>query len=110
MIEKRQPVRSQKLRRSARGQPCVLRIPGRCNGDPDTTVLAHAPLGGRGMARKASDVHAVFACSGCHAVLDGHIKADDVPLEELWECVIRGIAETQQTWWEQGLLTVKGAA
>ena len=27
-------------RREAKGQPCMVRIPGVCNGDPETTVLA----------------------------------------------------------------------
>ena len=32
---------SKKIRNSARGQDCALRIPGVCNFNPETTVLAH---------------------------------------------------------------------
>lgn len=34
-------IRSDKLRKSARGQDCTLQIPVVCNRDPATTVLAH---------------------------------------------------------------------
>ena len=43
---------SQKLRDSARGQDCTLRLPGICNFDSATTVLAHLPCGQKGMGMK----------------------------------------------------------
>lgn len=56
------------LRAFARGQTCTLRIPGQCNHDPTTTVLAHGR--GAGMATKLVDYIGVHACSACHAYLD----------------------------------------
>jgi len=53
----------------ARGMPCLLRIPGVCNGDPETTVAAHSNWrehGGKGAHRKADDCYSVWACSACH--------------------------------------------
>lgn len=53
----------------ARDMPCLLRIPGVCNGDPKTTVAAHsnwAEHGGKGAHRKADDCYSVWACSACH--------------------------------------------
>ena len=57
-----------KLRKFAKGQPCALRIPSVCNGDPDTTVLAHGR--GAGMGTKVVDYIGAHACSACHEWLD----------------------------------------
>lgn len=63
------------IRKAARGQDCTLRIPGVCNWNPETTVLAHSPFleSGRGMGLKAPDTEACFACSACHDVLDRRV-------------------------------------
>ena len=103
MIAKDQPVRSKKLRESARGKDCALRLPGHCNGDPATTVLCHLPHGGRGVATKASDDHAVFACAGCHDALDRR-ALPRVSQAELYECMVRALAETHAIWREEGLV------
>ena len=58
-----------KLRKSARGRECTVRIYGVCNHDPATTVLAH--INGAGMGMKHNDLHGAFSCSSCHAWLDG---------------------------------------
>lgn len=61
-----------KLTESARGQECHVRIPGVCNGNPETTVLAHLKPTGHGtMGGKPPDICGVFACSDCHDVIDG---------------------------------------
>lgn len=57
----------------AQGMPCLLRVPGVCNRDPDTTVAAHSNWqqhGGKGAHRKADDCYSVFGCSACHTWLD----------------------------------------
>lgn len=108
MYPKREPVRSKKLRDSARGKDCTLRIPGVCCGDPETTVLAHLPHGGRSMGQKAPDTHAVYACANCHDVLDNRTR-HTVPRDELLECCLRGLAETQAQMMEDGLIRVEGA-
>lgn len=97
---------SKKLRDSARGQDCTLRLAGICNHNPETTVLAHVPCGQRGVGLKGPDVIAVFACSACHDVLDGRSAGGIVPAEDL----VRALAETQLIWIRDGLLVVKGAA
>lgn len=38
--------RSVNLRKTARGRECQLRVPGVCNFNPETTVLAHYRLAG----------------------------------------------------------------
>lgn len=108
MYGKAVPVRSQALRDSAEGEACTVRLPGVCNFDPATSVLAHLPFGGRGTALKASDLHSAVACSACHDVIDGRVRSE-LSREEIYECCLRGNAETQELWVGKGLLTIKGA-
>lgn len=105
---KTKPVRSKKLRDSARGRDCSIRLPG-CNGGGDTTVLCHMPNSGRGIARKASDVMSFFGCSECHARVDGRVSCEISP-ELFHKALIMAHAETIQIWIDEGLVTVKGAA
>lgn len=88
-----------KLRQSARGQQCQVRIPGICNGDPATTVLAH--LSGGGMGYKRHDIHGAYACSACHDVIDGRTRAD---LEEVALYHLEGVIRTQEIMLAQGLI------
>lgn len=61
------------LRAAARGQPCQVRIADCCNGDPETTVLAHFRLIGiSGIGLKVPDLLGAHACSGCHSYIDTH--------------------------------------
>jgi hypothetical protein len=107
MIPKSNPVRSQQLRDSARGQQCTLRFPGYCDCQPETTVLAHLPLGGSGMRLKGSDDHAVFAGETCHSILDGR-KPARISAAEKWECCLRALAETREIQRRLGLISIKG--
>lgn len=56
------------LRKHARGKPCMVRVEGVCNGNPETTVLAH--LNGGGMGMKHDDLHGAWCCSDCHDWVD----------------------------------------
>lgn len=85
------------LRKAARGQPCLVRIPGYCNHDPATTVLAHIRLAGiTGVGKKAPDLLGAWACSTCHDLLDGRLPTELWSPHELslmfYEGVIRTIA------------------
>lgn len=94
---------SQKLRDSARGQECTLRLPGICNFDPATTVLCHIPVNQRGMSIKSPDIAACFACSSCHDAADGRTPYNI----SAWDW-LRALIETQMIWIAEGLLTVEG--
>lgn len=96
---------SQKLRASANGQDCTVRLPGICNFDPATTVLAHIPCGQKGMGMKGFDTVAVFACSACHDVIDGRAQG-----EIDWSDIPRAIAETHEVLIRTRIMTVKGVA
>ncbi len=93
---------SRKLRESARGRDCTLRLPGVCTFDPATTVLAHLPCGQRGVGLKSLDVVACFACVACHDAIDGRRKAEFDAFD-----LLRALAETQAVWINEGLLKVK---
>jgi len=60
------------LLKMARGQPCLLRVPGTCTGDTSTTVACHSnqSLHGKAGARKADDQFTVYGCFACHTWLD----------------------------------------
>jgi hypothetical protein len=70
---KNPPGRSQAYRDLARGQPCMIQVPGVCCGNTETTVLAHSNEGalGKGMAMKADDaIGSAWACFTCHSWVD----------------------------------------
>jgi hypothetical protein len=88
-------------RKLAQGRDCEVRIPGHCNGNSETTILAH--IGGAGMARKAHDLHGAWCCSGCHAAVDGATQSQHAKdTLELWH--LHGVIRTQSRLIEMGLL------
>lgn len=97
-------IHSQKYRDAARGQDCTVRLPGICNFNPETVVLAHLPCGQKGMGMKGFDTIAVDACSACHDVIDGRARG-----EVDWLDMLRAVAETHKRRLEAGIITIKGA-
>ena len=94
------PVRIKAIRDSARGQACTIQIPGACNHNTETTVLAHYQEPGHGgMGTKPDDSSAVYACSTCHDQLDGRTPWDDDHGLKEWYW-FRGMRRT----WRQLLL------
>lgn len=60
-----------KLRAFAKGKPCMVRLVGICNFNPETTVLAHLRRANvAGIGQKPPDTCAVWACSACHDEID----------------------------------------
>lgn len=89
------------LRKLARGQPCRIRLPGICNGDPATTVLAHIKYGWYGSI-KPPDIIGVHACSSCHDATDRRRR--DVSNEEVDLAVLRGLCEMLNWYVEQKIV------
>lgn len=59
------------LRDEAKQRMCSVRLPGVCNFNPDTTVLAHVRMAGlTGAGQKAPDLLGAWACSACHEVTE----------------------------------------
>lgn len=90
-----------KLRKSAQGQQCTLRLTG-CNYNPETVVLAHIRNNQFcGVALKPPDYMACFACSSCHDKIDGRVKSDTV-----YKDILRAHMETLQYWIDNGFMGV----
>lgn len=93
------------LLKSARGRMCQVRIPGYCNHDPETSVLAHHRLAGTcGAALKPHDMQAAIACSVFHDIIDGRVKKSDYTKEGLRLMHAEGVFRTQEIWREEGFI------
>lgn len=65
------------LEKLARGKECYLRLPGVCNGNPETTVLCHIRRGGLGgIGYKPVSISAMPMCSHCHDAYDGRANVE----------------------------------
>lgn len=94
------------LTRSARGRPCMIRVPGYCSGDPETVVLCHLRLSGlSGMGLKCDSLLAAFGCHACHEVCDGRVQSPFTYAERRL-MLLEGIARTQTIWLAEGLITI----
>ena len=83
-----------KLRAAARGRECQVRIPGVCNRDDSTTVLAHFRMAGLcGAGMKPHDLIGAWCCSSCHDAIDGRAKTE-YSREELRLFHLEGMART----------------
>lgn len=82
------------LRKEARGRECQVRIPTVCNGNPETTVLAHVRMAGiTGAGQKAPDMLGSWACSDCHAECDR--RTQKLGLAAAWSALMAGVLRTQ---------------
>lgn len=99
-------IRQTKLTKAARGRDCQVRVPGVCNGDPETTVLAHYRLADTsGMGCKPNDFQGAWACSACHDYVDGrsHNRREyDRPTARHWHA--EGVMRTQDILIREGVV------
>ena len=96
-----------KIRESARGEECTIRLPGVCNFNRETTVLCHSNQlsDGKGMGLKAPDHCAAYGCSACHDVVDGRAPRPEGMSYALMLAYFKeGIAQTQRILRRNGLL------
>ena len=84
------------LRDQARGRECQIRVPGLCNGNPETVVGCHYRLIGlSGIGLKAHDLFIAWGCSDCHRAVDtGH--SANWTSHELRLMHAEGVLRTQQ--------------
>ena len=82
------------LRAEARGRGCMVRLPGVCNHNSETVVLAHVRLiGVSGMGIKADDLLGAWCCSRCHDVIDRRARTD-MDLKEVRLAHLEGMVRT----------------
>jgi hypothetical protein len=91
-----------KLRQSARGQECQVRLYQICRGRNDTVILAHLPGGGVG--GKGFDTAASFCCFECHDAIDGRVQTDLYTQDDLTLAHLQGVMRTQSIWIKEGIL------
>ena len=94
---------SDKYTKSARGQECQVRIPGVCNRDPETVVLAHR--NGAGIGRKHMSIHGAYCCSACHDAVDGRAKTN-YPPAAIKSMHDEAVFRTQELMVRQGVLVL----
>jgi len=85
------------LKKLARGQECQVRIPGVCNFNSETTVLAHIRMPGiTGTGMKAPDLLGAWCCSACHQATESNpsVRGD----------FLEGVARTQNKLIEMGVV------
>lgn len=98
------------LRKLARGQQCMVRLPGVCNGNRETTVLAHFRLVGvSGMGMKSPDILAAFACSACHDAIDRRAHTD-LDRDYVRLAHLEGVMRTQAELLKLGVIKIGRAA
>ena len=92
------------LRKQAQDRPCMVRLPGICNHDKSTTVLAHVRLSGiSGMALKSPDLIGAWACSSCHDTIDRRANTD-LDRDFVRLAHLEGMARTINELSKEGLL------
>lgn len=97
------------LRKAAAGEPCLIRIPGECRGDPAYTVLCHVrviDVSGAGL--KAPDIIAALGCDRCHDICDGRVPTLTYTYDQRRLMLLEGMARTQARRIEQGYILTAG--
>jgi hypothetical protein len=93
------------LRKEARGRGCTVRIPGVCNFNSETVVLAHIRLAGiSGMGMKSPDLLGAWACNACHDEIDGRTHKSGLSRDELRLAHYDGMARTIVQLEKEGLV------
>lgn len=96
-------MRQSKLTKAARGRECQVRIPGVCNGNPETTVLAHYRMAGTcGVGFKPNDLQGAWACAACHDACDGRSKT--ISRAETRQYHAEGVMRTQAVLISEGVV------
>lgn len=91
------------LRKEARGRECTVRIPGVCNGNSETVILAHLRMAGlTGVGMKADDLFGAWCCSSCHDAIDRRNRTVDA--EYAHTLHLEGIIRTQAVLISEGKL------
>jgi hypothetical protein len=96
-----------KIRESANGEQCQVRLPGHCNHDPRTTVWAHGngSAAGKGIGMKSDDLLGSYACSCCHDVYDRRVPTD-IPRVEVELAFWEGHARSLLKLIEKGIIAI----
>jgi len=93
------------LRKEAKGRGCMVRLPGICNFNSETVVLAHIRLAGvSGIGMKSPDLLGAWACNACHDEIDGRTQKSGLSRDELRLAHFEGMARTIAQLEKEGLV------
>lgn len=84
------------LTKLAKGQPCMICIPGVCCWNTETTVAAHwrdSMMTGKG--QKAPDILSAWACSECHRCVDSYGVSHCLERDFVRQLHAEGVLRTQ---------------
>mgnify|MGYP003660716239 FL=1 len=81
-----------------------MRIPGVCNFNTETTVLAHVRRGNPGMGKKPPDICGVLACSDCHDAIDHRNNMGAYTPAAMDTMILDGLCRTLTIWTDENLL------
>lgn len=93
-----------KITASARGRPCLLRVPDICNFNRETVVHCHLRIhGAGGIGLKPNDLIGVRGCSACHDWLD---RRNNVGLHDdiRPEITLRALVQTLDALKKEGII------
>ena len=83
----------------------MVRLPGICNFNSETVVLAHIRLAGvSGIGMKSPDLLGAWCCSNCHAEIDGQTHKSGLSRDELRLAHYDGMARTIMQLEKEGLI------
>ena len=83
----------------------MVRLPGICNFNSETVVLAHIRLAGvSGMGMKSPDLIGAWACNACHDEIDGRTHKSGMTHDELRLAHFEGMARTIAQLEKEGLV------
>lgn len=92
------------LTKLARGEDCLIRVPGHCCGNPDSTVWCHLRMIGiSGFGLKSPHALGAFGCQPCHDVVDGRMPSI-YSHDEQRALLLEGMARTQYLLIQRGVL------
>lgn len=99
-------IRSKKVRDSAKGAECSLRLPSICQGGTETTVWAHlnGSAFGKGAGVKAHDIFGFPACLSCHTAYDLHTHG--LPDGEIYRYLLEAVCESYLRLVQRGIVIV----
>jgi hypothetical protein len=87
-----------KIRQSAKGEECSLRVSDSCTDEYGSVVACHLNSNYRGVGIKSPDLFVVYACFFCHQLLDkSEVSAEDQ---------LRASQETQMKLLNKGLINI----
>jgi len=92
---------SSKIRESARGEACQMRLPC-CKPSPEGETTVYAHLNGGGMGAKVNDIHGFYACFECHVAYDQNLHGYDIELVK--SMALAAVIKTQKILLEKGLM------